>query len=83
MHEGKKSFFSMHPHHSIWYNSSFRRYTVVVLGTLMVVGKGLGVLILSTEEISMYLVFLTTVVLGSNYKEIKALPTSVPAPVNS
>jgi len=73
--EHKLSFFSMQPKKSIWYNASFRRYTVVVLGTLMLLGKGLGKFTLSTEEISMYFLLLTSAILCSNYKsaqEVKA-----------
>lgn len=64
----KLQFFSLQPKKSIWYNASFRRYTVIVLGTSLLLGKGLGYLILSTEEISMYFLLLTSAILGSNYK---------------
>lgn len=50
-------------------NATLRRYSLALLGLLVVAGKAFG-LALTSEDIALTLGFLSTVILGSNWRSV-------------
>lgn len=65
---------------TLWHpnNSTLRRFVLALLGLLVVAGKAFG-LALTSEDIALTLGFLSTVILGSNWRSVTELKTSKPA----
>ena len=61
-------------------NNTLRRYSLALLGLLVVAGKAFG-LALSSEDIALTLGFLSTVILGSNWRSVTELKSGKPAEV--
>lgn len=55
----------------LWHpgNSTLRRFVLALLGLLVVAGKAFG-LALTSEDIALTLGFLSTVILGSNWRSV-------------